>query len=71
MTEHKVLCPFCRKGEVYAEGSGNVAITVMCPKCTRCFRVRLDDFTAEIVLPRKKISRMIGTYRPTDRSTRH
>lgn len=67
MTERKVNCPFCEKGEVYVEGTANVAVTVMCPKCTRCFRVRLDDFTAEIVLPRKRGSKVIGTYRPTDR----
>lgn len=64
MTEHKVLCPFCHKGEVYAEGSGNVAVTLMCPKCTRCFRVHLNDFSTELVVPRKKISKMVGTYRP-------
>lgn len=64
MTEHKVLCPFCHKGEVYTEGSGNAAVTLMCPKCTRCFRVRLDDFSTELVVPRKKISRLVGTYRP-------
>ena len=68
MAEHKVVCPFCHKGEVYAEGSGNVAVTVMCPKCTRCFRVRLDVFTAEVVVPRKKINKMIVTYRTTDRT---
>ena len=64
MTEHKVLCPFCHKGEVYTEGSGKAAVTLMCPKCTRCFRVRLDNFTAEIASPRKKVSSMVGTYRP-------
>ena len=64
MTEHKVLCPFCHKGEVYAEGCGNVAVTLMCPKCTRCFRVHLNDFSTELVVPRKKISKMVGTFHP-------
>lgn len=64
MTEHKVVCPFCHKGEVYAEGTGKVAVTVMCPKCTRCFRVHLNDFSTELVVPHKKISRMKGKYRP-------
>lgn len=71
MTEHKVVCPFCHKGEVYAEGTGKVAVTVMCPKCTRCFRVRLDTFKAELVLPHKKISKMVGTFRPAERSHQH
>ncbi len=66
MTEHKVLCPFCHKGEVYAEGSGNVSVTLMCPKCTKCFRVRLDTFSAEIVVPRRRISRISGTYYRAD-----
>ena len=64
MTEHKVVCPFCQRGEVYAEGTGKVAVTVMFPKCTRCFRVHLNDFSTELVVPRKKISRMKGKYRP-------
>ena len=65
MIEHKILCPFCYKGEVYAEGAGNVSITLMCPKCTRCFRVRLNDFSTELVVPRRKINRDITrTYRP-------
>lgn len=65
MTEHKVLCPFCHKGEVYAEGSGNVAVTLMCPKCTRCFRVHLNNFSAELVVPHKRVSSMKGKYRPS------
>ena len=28
MTEHKVVCPFCQRGEVYAEGTGKVAVTL-------------------------------------------
>ena len=64
MTEHKVLCPFCHKGEVYTEGTGNVAVTLMCPKCTRCFKVRLDVFSAVLVVPRKKVSRMAGIFHP-------
>lgn len=68
MTEHKLVCPFCHKGEVYVEGSGKVAITVMCPKCTRCFRIRLDTFKAERAMPHKKISRMRGTFTPSERS---
>lgn len=64
MTEHKVLCPFCHKGEVYTEGTGNVAVTLMCPKCTRCFKVRLDDFSAVLVVPRKKVRRMSGIFHP-------
>lgn len=56
MTEHKLVCPFCHKGKVYAEGSGKVTITVMCPKCTRCFRICLDTFKAERAMPHKRIS---------------
>ena len=71
MLEHLIRCPYCFKGEVYTEGSGNVAITVMCPKCTRCFRIRLDNFTAEVVIPRKRIGGQHNKLRPTDPSSRH
>ena len=41
--EFKVLCPWCSKGKVYTEPNGSGTLTVQCPKCRHCFRIRLDD----------------------------
>lgn len=60
--ETKVLCPWCDKGEVYIEGAANVSISVMCPRCDRCFRVRLDSLTTERIRPHRKLPTTMKTY---------
>lgn len=42
--EIKVLCPWCNKGEVYIEGAGNANVSIKCPRCQHCFKLRLNDF---------------------------
>ena len=43
--EIKVLCPWCNKGEVYIEGAGNANVSIKCPRCQHCFKLRLNDFS--------------------------
>lgn len=46
LEEFKVTCPWCSKGKVYAEPNGRGTLTIQCPKCRHCFRIRLDDCSA-------------------------
>ncbi len=64
--ESKVLCPWCFKGEVYVEGTGKVSISVKCPRCSRCFKARLDDLTAIRIQPHKRINISQGVYHRKD-----
>lgn len=41
--EIKVLCPWCNKGEVYIEGAGNANVSIKCPRCQHCFKLRLKS----------------------------
>lgn len=51
----RVLCPWCHKGEVYIEGNGNANVSIMCARCTHCFRLRLSDFSTVRIQPRRKL----------------
>jgi len=53
--ESKVMCPWCDKGEIYVEGAGKVVVSVKCPRCKRCYKVRLDDLTAVRIAPHRKL----------------
>lgn len=53
--EHRIVCPWCAKGEVYADGRGEVSITVFCPKCRHIFRVNLDDYTVEKTVAKRRV----------------
>lgn len=68
MGEKMVVCPWCSKGEVYAEGHGRAAVTVRCPKCMHFFRIRLDDYSVERVQARRRVQSRIhktaGSYKP-------
>lgn len=44
--EIKVLCPWCNRGEVYIEGAGNANVSIKCPRCQHCFKLRLNDCVA-------------------------
>ena len=46
MTSMEIFCPWCEKGEVFVEGSGEVNVTVRCPKCQHCYRINLLTLTA-------------------------
>ncbi len=45
--ECKSVCPWCLKGEVYAEAGMTGRITVRCSKCKHCFHVYLADGRTE------------------------
>lgn len=45
--ERKSVCPWCLKGEVYAEAAMIGRITVRCSKCKHCFHVYLADGRTE------------------------
>ena len=60
MEERKVFCPWCSKGEIYVEGTGRVSISVKCSRCSRCFKVRLDDLMAVRIQPRKRPPMAMG-----------
>ena len=45
-TRH-LICPWCQKGEVLADGKAKVTVSVMCPKCKRFFWGDLDTLKTE------------------------
>jgi len=45
--ERRSVCPWCLKGEVYAETGMTGRITVRCSKCKHCFHVHLADGRTE------------------------
>ena len=53
--EIKVLCPWCNKGEVYIEGAGNANVSIKCPRCQHCFKLRLNDFSTVRIQPHRKL----------------
>ncbi len=54
MTSREVFCPWCAKGEVFVEGSGEVHVTVRCSKCRRCYRINLLTLSATRVSAYKR-----------------
>jgi len=54
MISKGVYCPWCDKGQVFVEGSGNVSVTVRCPKCQHCYRVNLLTMEAAKVAAYKR-----------------
>ena len=43
----RLICPWCRRGEVLADGKAKVTVSVMCPKCNRFFWADLDTQKTE------------------------
>ena len=42
-----LICPWCKKGEVLADGKAKVTVSVMWPKCKRFFWGDLDTLKTE------------------------
>lgn len=53
--EIMVLCPWCNKGEVFIEGGGNGNVSIMCPRCSHCFKLRLHDCSTVRIQPHRKL----------------
>lgn len=54
MISRDVSCPWCEKGQVFVEGSGDVSVTVRCPKCKHCYKVNLLTMVATKVAAYKR-----------------
>lgn len=54
MTSIEIFCPWCEKGEVFVEGSGEVNVTVRCSKCQHCYRINLLTLIATKVAAYKR-----------------
>jgi uncharacterized Zn finger protein len=54
----KLICPWCRKGEVLADGKARVSISVRCPKCGHFYTGNLDTLTTERTVAQKRLGRM-------------
>lgn len=51
-----LVCPWCHKGEILADGKAKVTVSVMCPKCSNFFAGDLDTLQTE----RTKACRRMG-----------
>jgi len=54
MPSKEVLCPWCAKGTVLVEGSGEVRMSCCCRVCGRFFQVDAKKMTATRGTARKK-----------------
>ena len=43
-----LICPWCKKGEVLADGKAKVTVSVMCPKCKKQYVVRVGVGSLQI-----------------------
>ena len=50
-------CPWCRDGEVLADGKAKVRISVQCPKCHKFFTGSLDTLITERSAACKRLGR--------------
>lgn len=53
-TRH-LVCPWCSKGEVLANGKAQVTISTQCPRCRRFFRADLDTLKTECAQPQRRL----------------
>ena len=42
-----IICPWCGRGEVLADGKAKVTVSAQCPKCGRVFYGDLDTLKTE------------------------
>lgn len=42
-----LICPWCQKGEVLADGQAKISLSIECPKCHRFFIGSMDTLKAE------------------------
>ena len=54
MMPAEVHCPWCEKGQVFVEGSGEVSVTVRCAKCQHCYKVNLQTMGAAKIAAYKR-----------------
>ena len=54
MPPKEILCPWCAKGTVLVEGSGEVRLSCCCRVCGRFFKVDAKTMTATRGNARKK-----------------
>lgn len=55
--QHRLLCPWCSKGEVLLDTSGKVVISVQCPRCGRIFRADLQQLKTERAQPQRRLGK--------------
>lgn len=56
--DRHLICPWCKKGEVLADGRAKVTLSVKCPKCGHVFTGDLDNLKTEKTVPQKRLGRM-------------
>lgn len=52
-----LICPWCKKGEVLADGKAKVTVSVMCPKCNRFFWGDLDTLKTDKATAQRRSGR--------------
>lgn len=55
--DRHLICPWCSKGEVLADGKAKVTVSVMCPKCRHFFTGDLDTLKTEKAVAQKRLGR--------------
>lgn len=58
-----LVCPWCKKGEVLADGSGKVTISVQCPRCRNYFLGDLDTMKTSKGQPQRRLGRIKSSRR--------
>ena len=53
---HRLICPWCEKGEVLSTASQQVVISVRCPRCGHVFLADLLNLTTERSTAQKRMT---------------
>lgn len=55
--KHHLTCPWCGKGEVLADGTGKLTISVQCPRCKNFYLGDLDTLRTIKTQPQRRLGR--------------
>lgn len=56
--DRHLICPWCGKGEILADGKSKVTVSVMCPKCKNFYTGDLDTLKTEKTVAQKRLGRL-------------
>lgn len=54
----RLICPWCAKGEILADGKSAVTISAQCPRCKHIFWADLNSLKTERAQPQKRLRQL-------------
>lgn len=50
-----LICPWCSKGEILADGRARATVSAQCPRCKHFFRADLNSLKTERAQPQRRL----------------